>query len=225
VATVGEVIGDLLPLALGVAISPVPVIAVILMLLAPRAGAASRGFLAGWVTGIVAGLVVFALLAAFAGMDSGGPQSWAAVLRLLLGLLLLLLAARQWRSRPRPGEPVDLPGWLRAIDRVTTLAAVGLGLLLSAVNPKNLVLLAGAGADLGGAGLPAWSAIVVGVVFVVLAASTVLLPVTAYAVAADRIRARLDSLRGWLTDNNSTIMTVLLVVMGGVLIGKGIGGL
>ena len=33
----GEVIGDLLPVALGVAISPVPIIAVILMLLAPDA--------------------------------------------------------------------------------------------------------------------------------------------------------------------------------------------
>jgi hypothetical protein len=40
----GTVIGDLLPLGLGVAISPVPIIAVILMLLAPRAGAASAGF-------------------------------------------------------------------------------------------------------------------------------------------------------------------------------------
>jgi hypothetical protein len=46
---VGPVIGDLLPLAVGVAVSPVPIIAVILMLLAPRAGGASLGFLAGWV--------------------------------------------------------------------------------------------------------------------------------------------------------------------------------
>ena len=44
----GTVIGDLLPLALGVAISPVPIIAVILMLLSPRAGAASLGFAVGW---------------------------------------------------------------------------------------------------------------------------------------------------------------------------------
>ena len=47
----GGVIGDLLPTALGVAISPVPIIAVILMLLAPRAKAASVGFLLGWVSG------------------------------------------------------------------------------------------------------------------------------------------------------------------------------
>lgn len=36
----GEVIGELLPLGLGVAISPLPIIEVILMLLAPHAGTA-----------------------------------------------------------------------------------------------------------------------------------------------------------------------------------------
>jgi Sap, sulfolipid-1-addressing protein len=59
---VGTVLGDLLPLAVGVAVSPVPIIAVILMLLAPRAGAASVGFAIGWVLGIVAVTVVTLLL-------------------------------------------------------------------------------------------------------------------------------------------------------------------
>ena len=49
----GSVIGDILPMALGVAISPVPIIAVILMLLAPRARAASVAFMLGWVIGVV----------------------------------------------------------------------------------------------------------------------------------------------------------------------------
>lgn len=102
--------------------------------------------------------------------------------------------------------------------------AIGLGLLLSAVNPKNLVLLVGAGVDLGGGGLSAGAAIAAGVVFAVLAASTVLIPVIAYAVARDRIRPWLDGLREWLTEHSAAVMTVLLVVMGAVLIGKGIGG-
>lgn len=48
------VIGEILPLALGVAISPIPVIAAILMLLSPKAKGASAGLLLGWVVGIVA---------------------------------------------------------------------------------------------------------------------------------------------------------------------------
>lgn len=59
----GEVIGELLPLALGIAISPVPIIAVILMLLAPRAALTSAGFMIGWVTGIVVATVVVLLIA------------------------------------------------------------------------------------------------------------------------------------------------------------------
>lgn len=219
------VIGDFLPLALAVAISPVPIIAVILMLLTPRAGAASRGFLFGWLAGIVVGLVLFAILAAVAGIGSGGSSTWGAVIRLLLGTLLLLLAAGQWRSRPRSGEPAALPGWLKAIDKVTPPLAVGLGFLLAAVNPKNLVLLVGAGVDLGGAGLSAGAAVGAGAFFVVLAASTVLVPVVGYAVARDRVRPWLDRLREWLTVNNTAVMTVLLVVMGGVLVGKGVAGL
>src|SRR3954452_16607244 len=58
---VGKVLGDLLPLAVGVAISPVPIIAVILMLLAPKAGRASTGFLIMWVVGIAAATTVFLL--------------------------------------------------------------------------------------------------------------------------------------------------------------------
>ncbi|MGH3502089.1 MAG: hypothetical protein ACRDQA_14575 [Nocardioidaceae bacterium] len=44
----GAVIGDVLPLAIGVAISPIPIIAVILMLLSRQASRTSTGFLLGW---------------------------------------------------------------------------------------------------------------------------------------------------------------------------------
>ena len=45
------VIGEILPLALGIAISPIPIIAAILMLLSPRARTTSVGFLLGWEIG------------------------------------------------------------------------------------------------------------------------------------------------------------------------------
>ena len=57
------VIGEILPLALGVAISPIPVMAAILMLLSPNAKGTSVGFLVGWVAGIVVAVTAFTLLA------------------------------------------------------------------------------------------------------------------------------------------------------------------
>src|SRR4051794_32495801 len=101
----GQVVGDLLPLAVGVAISPIPIIAVILMLLAPRAGGTSGGFLAGWILGIGGATTVFLLLAGTLDLGSGDSQPSAAAswIKLALGVLLLLLAVRQW-GRDRSPE-------------------------------------------------------------------------------------------------------------------------
>jgi hypothetical protein len=60
------------------------------------------------------------------------------------------------------------------------------------------------------------------VVFTVIAAASVAIPVIAYLVAAKRMAAPLESLRTWLVQNNATVMAVLLLVIGVVIIGKGI---
>lgn len=222
----GEVIGDVLPLALGVAISPVPIIAVILMLFAPRAGSTSVGFLLGWAVGIVLAVVVFLLLAGLLSDGSGdGPPTAVSWIKLLLGVLFIVLAAKQWRGRPKPGDEVELPAWMRAIDGFTPARATGLGFLLSAVNPKNLAMAVAAGVAVGGAGLPAGEQTVAAIVYVVIAGSTVAIPVIGYAVAADRMRGPLDELKAWLEANNATVMAVLLLVIGFVVFGKGLGGL
>ncbi len=216
-------IGAILPLALGIAISPIPIIAAILMLLSPRARVTSVGFLLGWVAGIVVAVTVFTLLASVitpADPDASHPAQ--GVIHLVLGALLLLLALRQWRGRPKPGEPVALPKWMAAIDKVTFPVAIGLGFLLSAVNPKNLLMAAGAGVDIGTAGLDVWPAVAVVAVFTLIAASTVLVPVLAFLIASERLRGPLDALRGWLEKENAVIMSILLLVIGVVLIGKGI---
>lgn len=220
----GNVIGEILPLALGVAISPIPIIAAILMLLSPKARVTSVGFLLGWVIGIVVAVSVFTLLAAvLPGRDSEGSKPIQGTIQLVLGALLLLLAVRQWRGRPKPGEDAVLPKWMLAIDRITFIGAFGLGFLLSAINPKNLLMAAGAGMDIGAAVLPTTEVVAVIAVFTVLAASTVLVPVVGYLVAAEKLRGPLDALRGWLARENAVIMAVLLLVIGVSMIGKGIG--
>ncbi|GAA1956177.1 GAP family protein [Microbacterium deminutum] len=61
-------------------------------------------------------------------------------------------------------------------------------------------------------------------IYAVIAASTVLIPVLGYQLAADRLRAPLHALRVWLARENAVIMAVLLLVIGVSLIGKGIAG-
>lgn len=220
----GPVIGDILPLALGIAISPIPIIAAILMLLSPSAKGTSAGFLVGWLSGIVVAVVAFTLLASvIPEQDPDAAAPIAGVVKLLLGAALLFLALRQWRSRPKPGEDAALPAWMAAIDDMTAGRGFVLGLLLSAVNPKNLLMAAGAGVTVGTAALPVGETTVVIVVFTLVAASSVAIPVIAYLVASSRMAGPLEALRAWLVHNNATVMAVLLLVIGVVVIGKGIG--
>lgn len=219
----GAAIGEILPLALGVAISPIPIIAAILMLLSPRARVTSVGFLLGWVLGIVVAVTVFTLLSSILPeQDSDASNPAKGTIQLILGALLLLLAVGQWRKRPRRGVEPAMPKWMQAIDKMTFPVAFGLGFLLSAVNPKNLLMGAGAGVDIGSASVTVGEIVLVIAVFTVIAASTVLVPVVGYLVAASKLREPLDALRGWLEKENAVIMAVLLLVIGVSLIGKGI---
>ena len=217
-------IGATLPLALGIAISPIPIIAAILMLLSPKARVTSVGFLLGWLIGIVVAVTAFTLLASsIPEGDADASKPIRGAIQLLLGALLLLLAASQWRKRPKSGEEATMPKWMQAIDSISFPLALGLGFLLAALNPKNLLMAAGAGLEIGTAALDTGGVIMVIGVFTVLAASTVLVPVLGYLLAAAKLRAPLDALRGWLVKENAVIMAVLLVVIGVATIGKGIG--
>lgn len=222
--TIGETIGETLPLALGIAISPMPIIAVILMLLGPNARRTGAGFLAGWVLGLLAATSVFVLLAGLIPphTSSGGSNLPRAFVQLLLAALFLALAVRQWRGRPKPGVDPELPAWMAALDGFGFLRAVGLGIGLAALNPKNLLIAASAGVLIGGSGtfeVQSWS---VAGLFVVCAASTVWVPVAAFLVASDRLRTPLEAARRWLVRENHTVMTVLLAFLAVLMLGKAI---
>lgn len=222
----GSAIGDILPLALGVAISPVPIIAVILMLLSPKARENGPAFLMGWVAGLAVVGILVTVLSGNAGLGSGGGGSDAgSLIKILLGLLLVGLSVRDFRNRPESGKQPTLPGWMRAIDSMTTVKALGLAVLLSAVNPKNLSLTVAAAVTIAQEGFSTVGAAVVLMLFVVLASLSIAVPVVLYLLGGSSAERTLNGLRTWLNANNATVMAVLLLVIGVVLFGKGLGGL
>jgi hypothetical protein len=222
----GEAIGAILPLAIGVAISPIPIIAVILMLFSARARQNGPAFLAGWVLALtVVGAIVVVLAEAGRVGSDGSSSNVAAVLKALLGVLFLFLAARQWRSRPVEGEQAPMPKWMAAIDSFTAGRSLGLAALLAGVNPKNLALTVGAGVAIAQSGATGASAVVALIVYVLVASLSVGIPVVYYLAAGEGAKRILDGWKAWLLANNSAIMTVLLVVLGFVLIGQGIAAL
>ncbi|MGE0028137.1 MAG: GAP family protein [Thermoleophilia bacterium] len=221
----GDAIGQMLPTAVGITISPLPIVAVVLMLTTGRGRANGLAFVAGW---IVALAVVMAVVVAAAGDnatdDGGAPATWVNWLKLVLGALLLLMAARQWRGRPRGGDEAALPKWMQALDTFEPPKAAGAGVVLAAANPKNLLLAVAGAAVIAQADLSGGQAAGAIAIFVVIATLGVAAPVAVAFAMGDRSRAVLDDLRAWLAHHNAAIMTVLLLVIGVKLIGDAISG-
>lgn len=223
----GPSISEVLPFAIGVAISPIPLVAVILMLFTPRAKVNGTAFLVGWVLGLgaLATVVYLVVDAANASTDSTASDSTSTV-KVVLGVVLVVAALRRWRTRPAPGTEPELPRWMASVDHFTPGRAGGLGVLLGAVNPKNLVLTLGAAAGL--AQLPGESSAdaAAGIVAFVLIASSTTAACVAYRVfGGERSRARLDDARAWLLAHDDAVMTVLFLVFGVVLLADGTGRL
>jgi Sap, sulfolipid-1-addressing protein len=222
----GSASGELLPLAVAIAISVTTIITTVLMLLSPEAKSRTVGLLVGCVVGVGGAVALFAFLAdLLPTQDSGGSSLEASVIKMVVGVLLVVLALREWRGRPASGDRAELPKWMAGVDSMMPGKALVLGLLLSAVVPKNLLLALSAGLIVGEAGFSRGRAAVVIVVFTVIATSTVAVPVVAHLVAPTRMRGPFERLREWLVKNNVAIMVVLLLVIGVVMIGNSIASL
>jgi threonine/homoserine/homoserine lactone efflux protein len=146
------------------------------------------------------------------------------VLLLGLGLLLLAAAIKQWRGRPGAGDEATTPAWMRAVDDLTPAKAVGVGVALSALNPKNVLLTVAAAAEIAAVGLPASQQAGVLLVFVLIASAGVLTPLVLVLALGDRSREVLDALRVWMARHHSVIMAVLFLLIGAKLIGDAVAG-
>jgi threonine/homoserine/homoserine lactone efflux protein len=219
-----QAIGDLLPSAVGVALSPIPIIAIILMLATPKGRSNGIAFSVGWIAGLVAVSVVVLLLAGGADSSSGtnAGVNW---IKLALGVVFLVMAGGQWRNRPTAGQPPRMPKWMESIDSFSPAKSGGLGVVLSAANPKNLALTFAAAASIAQAGLSGGESAVAVLVFVLIASITVVGPVAFYLVAPSTAERPLTAVNEFMSDHNAVIMMTVLLVLGAKLIGNGISGL
>jgi threonine/homoserine/homoserine lactone efflux protein len=223
---VKEAIGQVLSLGLGVALSPVPIIAVVLMLATPRGRVNGPAFVGGWIVGltVVGTIVLLASSGASAG-EGGEPASWVSWVKVGIGALLLALAAKQWGDRPAPGEDTPLPKWMQTVDRFTPGRSAAIGVALSAINPKNLLLTVAAAAAIAQTGASTLSQAVALAVFVAIGTLGPGLPLAISRFMGDDARKILDGLRSWMAAHNTAIMAVLCAVIGLKLVGDGVAAL
>jgi heme/copper-type cytochrome/quinol oxidase subunit 3 len=221
----GQAIGNTLPMAIGVAISPVPIIAIVLMLGTPRARANGPAFAVGWLAGLsIIGAITLVSASGNATSGTGEPATWANVLKLVFGVLFVLIAARTWHGRPKPGEEAAMPKWMQAIDTFTAPKSLGMGALLSGLNPKNLALTIAAATAIAQTGISGGQEAVALAVFIILGSMTILAPVAVYFLMGAKAKEILDGLKEFMGAHNAAIMTVLLLVLGAKLIGDAIAG-
>jgi threonine/homoserine/homoserine lactone efflux protein len=221
----GDAIGQMLPSAVGVAISPVPIVAVVLMLVTARGRVNGPAFLLGWWVGLaIVGTVVLLVAGSAGATDEGEPATWVSVLELVLGALLLLVAFRQWQGRPQGDAEPPMPKWMAALDAFKLPKAAGAGVLLSALNPKNLLLTVAGATAIAQAGIPGGEEAVALAVFVLIASLGVGAPIAIYFALGERAGPLLERLKGWMAHNNAVIMAVLLLIIGVKLIGDAISG-
>ena len=216
-----DAIGDLLPSAFAVALSPIPIVAIVLILGAPNARSSGPAFALGWIAGLLAVSVVVVLLVG-SGDDPDSDDPGLNWLKIAIGILFLLMAAKQWTKRPKPGQEPDAPSWMATVDTATPPRAALLGVALSGANPKNLALTLAASASIAEAGLDGADTAIAIAVFVALGSLTVAGSVLFYLVAPDRAAGPLGAIKRFMSDHNAVIMMVVLLLLGAKLLGDGL---
>lgn len=216
-----EAIEQSLPFAFGIALSPLPIAAIIMMLMSAKARTNAPAFLLGWILGLLlGGIIVFMVPVSQA--EAGKPTEMAGLIRIVLGILLLYFALIQWRSRPGPEDVVEVPKLLSGLDTLGTGKSLLVGFMLVAVNPKNLLLcMAGAAAiDLNTSTFV--SQLGAYKIFILIASSTVIFPMIPYLFARKRAAVIFESWKDWLVRKNKVAMAMILLVLGIVLVYRGI---
>jgi threonine/homoserine/homoserine lactone efflux protein len=204
----------MLPLAAAIAISPIPIVAVILMLLSDRSTTNAVATLAGWALAIAVIGGIVAILGV--GRDDAGedPATGFVVAQFVIAALLLAGAARRWRIRPRAGEPHDAPKWMGLLHSFGPIRAFVLGVGLIGLNPKDLLLTIAAGARLGHADVSTEQSAIVLAIFVAAASATIYAPIVATVALGERSGPILVRSRTWLERHGNTAVAAVLLILG-----------
>lgn len=214
-----DAIGQIIPLAVVVALSPAPILIAAIVL--PGPGGVRRGLavLAGRVTGVLLVVGVFLLFAeALAGL--GLPPLVGAIVRVLLGAGLLGAGVRKLAARS--AAETTAPRWMASLEGMGAGRAFGLAVVVSAANPKELAMGAAAGMVIGSTVPEVLPALGVLAIYTIIAVTGVSAPVLGVLLAGERAALLLDDIRGWLDRNSAALMAIVLVVFGAILLGEGI---
>lgn len=217
-----QAIGHILPIALAVAISSVPILASIVILLSPERSRTAIPLLIGWVIGLLVVVSVCAIGATLVPTPTGPRKQddGVGVAEIIAGLALLVMAVLEWR-RSRKNPDAAMPKWLNTVGTLHPRSVFGLALLLN-VRPKAILLAVAAGLALAAEELSVGqSAVTIGI-YTAIAASTVVVPIIATLASPERMEPRLHAAHDWLRANGGLVTSLILFVVAFAVIGSGL---
>lgn len=216
-----EVIVRLLPIALAVAISSVPITTTIFILLSPNRTRSGVAFLIGWTTGIALMITLFTLFARAVPTprSTREPDVAVGVIEIVAGAALIVLEIIGLiRSR---GRTPEAPKWVTAAAKLGPWSSLGLGLIMN-VRPKGIFLAVAAGVTVHADAASVPVAVVAIVIYTVVGASTVATPIIAMLAVPAVFEPRLLRINAWMIRRGSTLTRVIIAILGAVIIGMGI---
>lgn len=215
-----QALGALLPIAVALAFSSVPLTVTILILLSPNRGRSAFPFLVGWVIGVAAVIILSAVgAAALSKPLQRRPDTAFVVLEIMIGTALMVLAAIYLRRRPQTST--GLPRWLAAVDSFGPLVSFGIAVVLS-FRPKGLLLGVAGGLALSAASVKADEAVLLIIIYTAIATSTVVIPIVGSFAAPQKMEPRLVSARDWLAGNGRVLTSLMMFMIGVVILGSGL---
>lgn len=217
-----HVIGLMLPFAVGVALSPMPIAAVILMVLSLHPGIGGRTFVVGWVIGLLLAVTVLSLAVGLLGLATGDRVGLA---RIVLGCLLLLFSLERAMAGRGSGYEADAPAWVGGLDRLPADRAFAMGVVQAALDPRKVVVILAVALVFAAAQLPPVDALVAAIAFGAVGSLGVASPLLVSRRAGSVGRARLEAARTRLVEDNGTIQAVTLLLLGALLVGQGLAGM
>lgn len=200
-------------MAFGIAASPSPVIAMLILLMTRRATVNAIYFLTGWFTGLLlVGLITLfgTSLLEFSSVGSGNAGN----LRIILGVVFLIISVLMARQIPRKGQQPAPPAWLDKLENFRFPQSFGFGFFFSVPNVKNASLVVTGLSEvlphhLGGA-----AEITVLLLFCLTASMGVMIPPVIYMLFGDRATSAFSVMKQWLIRNRALILFLILLFFG-----------
>jgi hypothetical protein len=222
-----EVLFEIIPYAVGIAISPVPIITVILSLFSTRAAWNGPAFLLGWALGILVVCIPVLIYTDGAKVTTvADPSRMASVIRVILGSLLLIAAVRRWLKRSKSPEEIKVPKWLMMIEVISPVKVLLVGFFFAVLtNPKNFALTVAGSLPIANSLLPVPMKSVLVTAFILVSSLGIATPVSLYFMAGESAKRILNNWKTWLVANNSAVMAIMFLIFGIIIFSEGMRGL